>query len=76
MEGPMSKKTNKTNYEGKPQREHQVLKLSPIRKSISNNEREGLLERMPSLNEPSPIATTCFKSISNNERGGLPEKDA
>jgi hypothetical protein len=45
-------------------------------KSISNNERGGLLERMPNLDEPSPIATTCFKSISNNERGQLPKKDA
>jgi len=38
-------------------------------KSISNNERGELLGRMPSLDEPSPIATTCFKSISNNEKG-------
>jgi hypothetical protein len=41
-------------------------------RSISNNERGGILGRMPSLDEPSPIVTTCFKSISNNERGGLP----
>jgi hypothetical protein len=45
-------------------------------KSISNNEREGLLGRTPSLDEASPIATTCFKSILNNDREGLPEKDA
>jgi hypothetical protein len=31
---------------------------------------------MPSLDEASPIATTCFKSILNNEREELPKKDA
>jgi hypothetical protein len=37
---------------------------------------EDFFERMLSLDEPSPIATTCYKSILNNERGGFPEKDA
>ncbi len=29
--------------------------------NISNKERGGTLERMPSLDEPSPSVTTCFK---------------
>jgi len=41
----------------------QVLEpsLLPIAKSILNKERQGTLEKMPSLNELSPIITTHFK---------------
>jgi hypothetical protein len=45
-------------------REHQVPEPLLVTRSISNNERGGLLERMISLKEPSPITTTCFKHLS------------
>jgi hypothetical protein len=52
----------RTTQEGKPQKEHQLPEPLPIARSISNKERGGPLERTPSLKEPSPIATTCFKA--------------
>ncbi len=51
----------RTTQEGKPQKEHQLPEPPPITRSISNKERGGPLESMPSLEEPSPIAT-CFKT--------------
>jgi hypothetical protein len=52
---------NKTTKEGEPQREHQVLVPPLVARSISNREREGALKRMPSLEKPSPMATTLLK---------------
>jgi hypothetical protein len=41
---------------------NQVLEPSPpIVKNILNKERGGTLERMPSLDKPSPIITTHLK---------------
>jgi len=51
----------RTTQEGEPQKEHQLPEPPPIARSISNKERGGPLERTPSLEEPSPIAT-CFKT--------------
>jgi len=48
-------------------RRNQVLEASPppphphIVKSIVNKERGGTLERIPSIDKPSPIITTHFK---------------
>jgi len=43
-------------------RRNQVLEPSPpIVKNILNKEKGGTLERMPSLDEPSPIITTHLK---------------
>jgi hypothetical protein len=39
----------------------QVPEPPPIIRSISNNERGGPPERTPSLNEPSPAATSRLK---------------
>jgi hypothetical protein len=39
----------------------QVPEPPPIIRSISNNERGGPPEMMPSLNEPSPAATSHLK---------------
>jgi hypothetical protein len=47
----------RTTYKGESQGEHQVLEPLPIARSISNEERGGPSERMPSLEEPSPIST-------------------
>ncbi len=51
----------RTTQEGKPQGEWQVFKPLPIARSISNKERGGFLEKMPSLKEPSPTAIAHFK---------------
>ncbi len=51
----------RTTQEGKPRKVHQLLEPHPIARSIPNKERGGPLERTPSLEEPSPIAT-CFKT--------------
>jgi hypothetical protein len=50
-----------TTSKGKLQRQHQVPKPLSLAKSISNKERGGPPQRRPSLNEPSPNATTCSK---------------
>jgi len=43
-------------------RRNQVLEPSPpIAINILNKEQGGKLERMPNLDEPSPIITTHFK---------------
>jgi hypothetical protein len=39
----------RTTQEGEPQPEHQVPEPPPVVRSISNKERGGSLERMPSL---------------------------
>jgi hypothetical protein len=52
----------RTTQEGEAQKEHQLPEPPPIARGISNKERGGPLERTPSLKEPSPIATTCFKT--------------
>ncbi len=52
---------NRTTKEGKRRREHQVPEPPLVARSISNKERGGALERMPSLEEPSPTATTSLK---------------
>jgi hypothetical protein len=51
----------RTTQEGEQQKEHQVPEPPLITKNISNKERGRPLERTPSLKEPSPITTTCFK---------------
>jgi hypothetical protein len=51
----------RTTQEGEPQKEHQVPEPPLVTRSISNTERGRPLERTPSLKEPSPTTTTCFK---------------
>jgi hypothetical protein len=61
MEGATSRKTNeppkRANHKGN------IKFMNPLlsQKNISNKERGEPPERMPSLDEPSPIATTHFK---------------
>jgi hypothetical protein len=52
---------NHLRGQDKPQGKHQVPEPPPITRSISNNERGGLPERRPSLDEPSPTATSRLK---------------
>jgi hypothetical protein len=76
MEGPIPKKTKESPKRANHKenikflnplllqeayREHQVLEPPLVARSISNNERGGSLERMPSPEELSHIATTCLK---------------
>jgi hypothetical protein len=46
----------RTTKRGQTTRECQVPEPPPVAGSISNNKRRGPFERMPSLEEPSPIA--------------------
>jgi hypothetical protein len=51
----------RTTQDAKPQREHQISKPSLVVISISNRERGGPPERTPSLEKPSPTATSRLK---------------
>jgi hypothetical protein len=64
MEGLVSKKIKEPPIRQTTrgtQGEHQVFEPPYITINISNKERGGPPKRMPSLEEPSPIAITCFK---------------
>jgi hypothetical protein len=61
QKGENNEQNESTHVQEKPQREHQVPKLPPVARSILNRERGGPLERMPTLEEPSHVATTCLK---------------
>jgi hypothetical protein len=51
----------RTTYKGESQRGTSSSPTLPIARSISNEERGGPGEKMPSLEEPSPISTTRHK---------------
>jgi len=55
---PCPRRTTKT---GQTTTEHRIPESPPVARSISNNKRVGPLERMPSLEEPSPTAIARLK---------------
>jgi len=61
MEGPMCKKINEPPKRASHKGNIKFLKPPPFTKNISNKERGELIERMFSLDEPSPTITTHFK---------------
>ncbi len=61
QKGKNKEQNGSTHVQEKSQREHQVPKPPPVMRSILNRERGGPLERMPTLEEPSLVATTRLK---------------
>jgi hypothetical protein len=61
MDGPTSRKTKEPLKKVNHKSEHQVPEPLLIVRSILNRERGGPLERIHSLEEPSLMATSCFK---------------